>query len=46
MNTKIFNLIEENLKTAFALPKYHDLEITADTEVDQLPWTPARYRKF
>jgi hypothetical protein len=46
MNTKIFNLIEENLKTAFALPKYQDLEITADTEVDQLPWTPARYRKF
>lgn len=46
MNTKIFNLIKENLKTAFALPKYQDLEITADTEVDQLPWTPARYRKF
>ena len=46
MNTKIFNLIKENLNTAFALPKYHDLEITADTLVDQLPWTPVRYRKF
>ena len=46
MNTKIFNLIQQNLNTAFALPKYHNLEITADTLVDQLPWTPARYRKF
>ena len=48
MNTKIFKLITENLNTAFNLPKYEKIctGITADTQVDQLPWTPARYRKF
>jgi len=48
MNTKIFALIKENLHTAFNLPKYAKIRdsITEATEVDQLPWTPARYRKF
>ena len=46
MNTKIFNLVKENLQTAFNLPKYSKISIDADTAVDQLPWTPARYRKF
>ena len=46
MNTKIFNLIKENLHLAFNLPKYQNIVIDADTLVDQLPWTPARYRKF
>jgi len=46
MNTKIFKLITENLTTAFNLPKYKDIVIDADTVVDELPWTPARYRKF
>jgi hypothetical protein len=46
MNTKIFNLIKENLQTAFSLPKYANISITADTRVQDLPWTPARYRKF
>ena len=46
MNTKIFNLLVKNLQTAFNLPKYQKLSIDADTHVDQLPWTPARYRKF
>ena len=46
MNTKIFNLIKENLTTTFNLPKYKNIVIDADTVVDQLPWTPARYRKF
>jgi len=46
MNTKIFNLIKENLTTAFNLPKYADIVIDADTQVQDLPWTPARYRKF
>lgn len=48
MNTKIFKLITENLNTAFNLPKYEKIRtsITADTKVDELPWTPARYRKF
>lgn len=46
MNTKIFALITKNLHTAFSLPKYSDITINRDTEVDQLPWTPARFRKF
>lgn len=48
MNTKISNLITKNLHEAFALPKY-DLvreNIGADTIIEDLPWTPARYRKF
>jgi hypothetical protein len=46
MNTKIFKLIKENLETTFNLPKYKNIAIDANTVVDQLPWTPARYRKF
>ena len=46
MNTKIFKLIKENLETTFNLPKYKNIAINADTVVDQLPWTPARYTKF
>jgi len=46
MNTKIFKLITENLTEAFNLPKYRDIVIDQDTVVDQLPWTPARYKKF
>jgi hypothetical protein len=48
MNTKIFNLILKNLEEAFGLPKYHRVRNTigADTVIDALPWTPARYRKF
>ena len=46
MNTKIFKLITENLTEAFNLPKYQDIAIDKDTQVDQLPWTPARYKKF
>jgi hypothetical protein len=46
MNTKIFNLITKNLHTAFNLPKYADISIDADTHVQSLPWTPARYSKF
>ena len=48
MNTKIFALIQENLKLAFNLPKYQTISNSIDenTEVDKLPWTPARYRKF
>lgn len=46
MNNKIFNLLTKNLKTAFHLPKYQKLVIDANTRVDELPWTPARYRKF
>ena len=46
MNTKIFNLITRNLETTFNLPKYQNIVIDRDTVVDELPWTPARYRKF
>jgi hypothetical protein len=46
MNTKIFNLITKNLQLAFNLPKYTTISIDADTRVQDLPWTPARYRKF
>jgi len=46
MNTKIFNLLTKNLHLAFNLPKYATISITADTQVQDLPWTPARYRKF
>ena len=46
MNTKIFSLITKNLQSAFILPKYSKISITENTVVDQLPWTPPRYRKF
>ena len=46
MNTKIFNLLQKNLHLAFNLPKYANISIDADTVVQDLPWTPARYRKF
>jgi hypothetical protein len=46
MNTKIFALITKNLGTAFSLPKYSNIVIDRNTIVDQLPWTPARFRKF
>ena len=46
MNTKIFNLLTKNLHFAFNLPKYAKISINADTVVQDLPWTPARDRKF
>lgn len=48
MNTKIFNLLIENLQESFKLKKYSDLfsKIDKNTEIDKLPWTPARYSKF
>jgi hypothetical protein len=46
MNTKIFKLITENLTEAFNLPKYQDIVINKTSQVEELPWTPARYKKF
>ena len=46
MNTKIFNLLTKNLQQSFNLPKYANISISADTQVQHLPWTPARYSKF
>ena len=38
--------MQKNLKDSFSLPKYANIEIDANTVVQDLPWTPARYRKF
>jgi SAM-dependent methyltransferase len=46
MNNKIFRLLIENLNLAFGLPKYDSLQIDAETRIDYLPWTPARFKKF
>jgi hypothetical protein len=48
MNTKIFKLLTENLHQTFGLEKYSAVRenINANTVVEDLPWTPARYRKF
>jgi SAM-dependent methyltransferase len=46
MNNKIFDLVTKNLKNTFNLPKYKNITIDANTVVDELPWTPARYKKF
>ena len=48
MNTKIFALLVKKLNDAFNLPKHQQIRdsINKNTQVDQLPWTPARYRKF
>jgi SAM-dependent methyltransferase len=48
MNSKIFNLVTEKLDQAFGLQKYDQVRasLTADTVIEALPWTPARYRKF
>ena len=34
------------MQNSFSLPKYANITIDADTQVQNLPWTPARYRKF
>jgi len=46
MNTKIFDLLQKTLRQSFNLPKYANIVIDADTVVQDLPWTPARYKKF
>lgn len=48
MNSKIFNLIQKNLQVSFNLTKYRQIydNINEKTLINQLPWTPARYKKF
>ena len=48
MNNKIFSLIIENLYQSFNLPKYKGVydNLNKYTVVNDLPWTPARLRKF
>lgn len=48
MNSKIFNLLRENLCHSFSLAKHAGLidQINKDTVISDLPWTPVRYQKF
>lgn len=48
MNSKIFNHIHKKLEDTFHLPKYDEIRsaFSADTELSELPWTPARKLKF
>jgi hypothetical protein len=46
MNNKIFNLLTEKLKKSFNLPKYSSITFSDSTVVLDLPWTPARFKKF
>jgi len=46
MNNKIFSLIQQNLQQSFSLKKYQGISISQNSTVEQLPWTPAKYRKF
>lgn len=46
MNTRIFSLVMKNLEEAFALPKYNGLNITKESVIEELPFTPARKEKF
>ncbi len=46
MNTRIFSLVMQNLEQTFSLPKYADLQLTKDSVIDDLPFTPARKEKF
>jgi SAM-dependent methyltransferase len=48
MNTRIFALMMKNLNEAFHLEKYENIRGTfsKDTVINDLPWTPARLRKF
>lgn len=40
--------MKKNLQSSFSLPKYQKISasINENTIVEDLPWTPARYRKF
>jgi hypothetical protein len=48
MNSKILKCIEENLQEAFNIDKYEYVKykIKTDARFDDLPWTPARKKKF
>jgi hypothetical protein len=48
MNNKIFSYIQKKLQETWNLPKHSNIcnSLSADTALDQLPWTPARKLKF
>jgi len=48
MNSKILKCIKENLQETFNIDKYQYVKskIKTDAKLDDLPWTPARKKKF
>ena len=48
MNRKISTFLQENLRESFKLSRWDSVreKINDDTVIVDLPWTPARYRKF
>lgn len=46
MNRKIINHVLNLIKNYFNLPKYKNVVVALDLDLDELPWTPARLRKF
>ena len=48
MNTKILKYILENLQETFNLDRWSQVrdELSAETLIDKLPWTPKRFSKF
>lgn len=48
MNSKIFQLIIKNLEESLNLPKHAAFRnnLNQNTVVHNIPWTPARYKKF
>ena len=48
MNTRILSLIVEKTKKSFHLEKYSQIRnnLNENTVINDLPWTPARLRKF
>jgi hypothetical protein len=48
MNSKIFSHITKKLSEVWHLPQHADIRgaIGADTDLESLPWTPARCNKF
>lgn len=48
MNTKIYTHVLEKLQDSFSLARYNHVanQISAETVLNSLPWTPARLAKF
>lgn len=47
-NKKIFELLRKNIEISFKLPKFQAIvnSLNSETDIESLPWTPARFRKF
>ncbi len=47
MNTKIFQLFQEKINFFFKNPKFQEkINVTPNTILNELPWTPVKYEKF